>query len=68
MPYLFVSRSPSVYVFIAITNNNEFKGGGVLDDKADQQAVRTFLRHMQQTTSWNTEPMVASLQEQWDEF
>lgn len=42
--------------------------GGVLDDKADQQAVRTFLRHMQQTTSWNTEPMVASLQEQWDEF
>ncbi|KAI7774428.1 hypothetical protein LA080_008767, partial [Diaporthe eres] len=42
--------------------------GGVLVDEADQQAVRTFLRHMQQTTSWNTEPMVASLQEQWDEF
>ncbi|KAJ0120223.1 hypothetical protein J7T55_001080 [Diaporthe amygdali] len=42
--------------------------GGVLVDKADQEAVKTFLRHMQQTTSWNTEPMIASLQEQWDEF
>lgn len=42
--------------------------GGVLVDKADQQAVKAFLQHMQQTTSWNTEPMVASLQEQWDEF
>ncbi|KAH8784999.1 hypothetical protein F5883DRAFT_635969 [Diaporthe sp. PMI_573] len=42
--------------------------GGVLVDKADQQAVKIFLQHMQQTTSWNTEPMVTSLQEQWDEF
>ncbi|KAL1878246.1 hypothetical protein Daus18300_002163 [Diaporthe australafricana] len=43
-------------------------GGGVLVEKSDQEAVKAFLQHMQQTTSWNTEPMVTSLQEQWDEF
>lgn len=50
------------------TDDSNSKGGGVLLDRADQQAVKTFLQHMQQTTSWNTEPMVISLQEQWDEF
>ncbi|KAF3769418.1 hypothetical protein M406DRAFT_335319 [Cryphonectria parasitica EP155] len=41
--------------------------GGILRHYADQEAVESFLRHMQAITGWNTTPLISSLREQWNE-